>query len=136
MTDVVLDASVVIKWFKTAGERHVEEATSLRARYLAGALTVLTVPLLRLEILNVFGRRQRWSAERLRDMATRLELLGFELEEPPLVSVAEWTAAGLSAYDASYVALAAGRGLPLVTDDERLVRVAEGVARPLAATSS
>ncbi|CAN5140363.1 hypothetical protein BH20ACT9_BH20ACT9_23690 [soil metagenome] len=133
MTDVVLDASVVIKWFKTTGERHVDEAADLRARYLAGSATVVTVPLLRLEVLNVFGRRRRWPAERLRDMAIRLELLGFEFAEPPLASVAEWTAAGLSAYDASYVALAETRGVPLVTDDDLVVRVAHGLARPLAA---
>ncbi|MDP8977092.1 MAG: type II toxin-antitoxin system VapC family toxin [Actinomycetota bacterium] len=133
MTEIVLDASVVIKWLKATGERHVEEAVDLRARYLAGSVTVVTAPLLRLEVLNVFGRRWRWPAEHLREMAVRLELLGFQFVEPPLVLVAEWTAAGLSAYDASYVALAETRGVPLVTDDDLVVRVADGLARPLTA---
>src|SRR5581483_8702499 len=54
--EAVLDASVVIKWFRAQGERHVEPARALRAAYETGELVVFTPPLLGLEIVNVAGR--------------------------------------------------------------------------------
>lgn len=38
---------------------------------------------------------------------------------------------GLTAYDAAYVALAEERAVPLLTDDETIVKVAGEIARPL-----
>ncbi len=134
MTEAVLDASVVIKWFRSQGERHVNSARALRASYEAGELAVFTPQLLRLEIINVAGRRWRWDEPALVDLAAALDGLGFEPAEPDLVRVARWTAHGLTAYDAAYVAVAEALGTPLVTDDDLIVEVAQGIARPLAET--
>jgi predicted nucleic acid-binding protein len=128
MNEAVLDASVVLKWFRSDGERHVEAARALRASFEAGALVVLAPPLLHLEIVNVAGRRWHWSEASLVDLADALEDLGFELREPELTRVAKWTANGLTAYDAAYVALAEGEGISLVTDDAPVVAAAAGIA--------
>jgi predicted nucleic acid-binding protein len=132
VTEAVLDASVVLKWFRSDGERHLDPARSLRASFEAGRLIVLAPPLLRLEIVNVAGRRWRWGEDALVDLAVALDDLGFEFEEPELTRVASWTARGLTAYDAAYVALAEAREVPLVTDDDLVVRVAGDVATALA----
>lgn len=134
MTEVVLDASVVLKWFRADGERHLEPAKSLRRKFEAGQLTVLAPPLLRLEIVNVAGRRWHWDEHTLIDLASSLEELGFEYEEPELDQVASWTARGLTAYDASYVALAEARTTTLITDDDLIVSVAGDFAKALAET--
>ncbi len=131
MTDVVLDASVVLKWFRAEGERNLEPARRLRARFEAGHLAVVAPPLLRLEIVNVAGRRWGWSEAALVELAVALDALGFELEDPELERVASWTASGLTAYDAAYVALAEARMTPLVTDDELIVSLAGDVATAL-----
>jgi predicted nucleic acid-binding protein len=131
VTEVVLDASVVLKWFRVEGERHVEPARSLRAAFEAGELIVFAPSLLHLEIVNVAGCRWRWSETSLVDLAVALEELGFDLREPELASVAQWTARGLTAYDAAYVAVAEGEGIRLVTDDEHLVSVAPAIATAL-----
>ena len=133
MTEVVLDASVVLKWFRVEGERHVEPARQLRAAFEAGELTVLAPPLLHLEIVNVAGRRWHWSETSLVDLAVALEDLGFDVREPELTRVASWTAHGLTAYDAAYVALADGKGIRLITDDDPIVAAAAGIATALGA---
>jgi predicted nucleic acid-binding protein len=133
MTEVVLDASVVLKWFRAEGERHVEPARRLRAAFEAGELIVLAPPLLHLEIVSVAGRRWRWSEPALDELAVALEDLGFDVREPELTRVARWTAQGLTAYDAAYVALADGEGIRLITDDDQIVAAAAGIATALGA---
>lgn len=134
MTEAVLDASAVIKWFRSEGERHVDSARALRRTFEAGELIVFTPPLLRLEIVNVAGRRWRWDEAALVDLAAALDELGFEQTEPDLERVARWTARGLTAYDGAYVALAEAIGAHLVTDDDLIVEIAKEIAQPLAET--
>ena len=132
MNDVVLDASVVLKWFHSEGERHLDAARSLRAEFEAGELLVFAPPLLRLELVNVAGRRWGWAESALVELALALGDLGFEFVEPELERVAIWTTRGLTAYDAAYVAVAEEHALRLVTDDERIVDVAGELATGLA----
>jgi predicted nucleic acid-binding protein len=124
MNEVVLDASVVLKWFRADGESRVTEARQLREQFEAGQLGVLAPPLLWLEVLNVVGRSWRWTAPQLEDLATLVADLGFELVEAELPFVAYWTERGLTAYDAAYVGVAAQTGAQLVTDDAGIVRIA------------
>jgi predicted nucleic acid-binding protein len=128
VTEAVLDASVILKWFRGEGERNLAAARSLRAAFEAGELLVFAPPLLRLEIVNVAGRRWRWAEGALVELAGALDELGFELKEAELGRVARWTAHGLTAYDAAYVAVAEAETIPLVTDDDRIVEAAPRVA--------
>jgi predicted nucleic acid-binding protein len=134
VTEAVLDASVILKWFRGEGERHLAAARALRTAYEAGKLLVLAPRLLQLEIVNVAGRRWSWGETALVDLARALDELGFELKEPELDRVARWTARGLTAYDAAYVALAEAEALRLVTDDELILAIAPKVAIALVAT--
>ena len=130
MRDVVLDASVVLKWFRPR-EAEAEAARSLRVAYAAGELFVFAPGLLPLEILNVAGRRWSWDETALVKLAVSLRALGFELVEPELSGVARWTARGLTAYDAAYVAVAEAVEVQLVTDDDRILALAPAIATPL-----
>lgn len=130
MREVVLDASVVLKWFADE-QRGSSEARQLRDEYLAGRLSVVVPSLLFPEILNVVGRRWRWGDHAVLELADALGALSFGVGEPELQSVASWVSRGLTAYDAAYVALAEARQLVLVTDDDEIARRAPGVGRPL-----
>ncbi|TAM56250.1 PIN domain-containing protein [bacterium] len=132
MNQAVLDASVVLKWFQPETERHAAAARSLRADFQAGTLAVIAPPLLYVEIVNVAGRRWRWERAALVDLAHALQALRFDVRQPALGSVAEWTARGLTAYDATYVALAQAEAIPLVTDDEQILALAPAASRALA----
>jgi predicted nucleic acid-binding protein len=129
--EVVVDASVVLKWFHREGERHVEAARDLRTQFQAGELRVLAPTLLWLELINVAARRWRWPGARLEHLAEALPNLGFELREPELATVAVWAARGLTAYDAAYVAVAERAGTQLISDDEEIVRTAPELATAL-----
>jgi predicted nucleic acid-binding protein len=130
LTDAVLDASVVLKWFAPE-ERGSREARAIRGEYEAGRLHVAVPALLFLELVNIAGRRWGWDEEALLELAAALDDLLFEVGEPELQSVASWVTRGLTAYDAVYVALAEERGHSLVTDDQTIVAMAGAVARPL-----
>jgi predicted nucleic acid-binding protein len=130
LREVVLDASVVLKWF-AAEQRGSFEARQLRDEYQAGRLSVVVPSLLFLELLNVAGRRWRWEAEAVAELAEALGDLSFEVSEPELPSVALWVSRGLTAYDAAYVALAERRDLALVTDDDAIIKFAPGISRAL-----
>jgi hypothetical protein len=130
VTEVVLDASAVLKWFRADGERHLAPARALRATFEAGKLAVAAPSLLKLEIVNLDGRRWTWGEDALADLAGALAGLGFEFDDPELARVAAWTARGLTAY----VALAEARATTLITDDDLIVSLAGGGATALADT--
>jgi predicted nucleic acid-binding protein len=127
MRRAVLDASVVLKWFKPETEGS-DEALALWRRHRAGELALSAPHLLPLEVLNALGRRGRWAVEELTQVATTIDELAIDFVEPDLTSVATWVGRGLSAYDAAYVAVAEQEGAPLVTADRRLLTIARDVA--------
>ena len=131
MTEIVLDASVLLKWFVNRRERGRDEALTLRGEYERGELAVVVPSLLFLELINVAGRRWGWDEGALDELAGALEDLGFDVREPELRAVAAWVSRGLTAYDAAYVALAEQVGIRLVSDDSEVLAAAEGIARPL-----
>jgi predicted nucleic acid-binding protein len=55
------------------------------------------------------------------------------VRQPSLPGIARWTARGLTAYDACYVALAEERGVQLVTADELIISVGGTRIRSLSA---
>jgi predicted nucleic acid-binding protein len=131
LKEFVLDASVVLKWFNREGEVHAEAAGALRGDFEAGELRVIAPPLLWLEIINVAARRWGWSSSQLELLASALSELGFELVEPEPEAIARWAGRGLTAYDAAYVAVAEETGVPVITDDAQICRLATGLSEPL-----
>jgi len=131
LNEVVLDASVVLKWFHSEGEEHLDAALQLRGHFEAGELRVLVPSLLWLEVLNVAARRWGWTKVQLKQLAAALPQLGFELIEPELAGVAHWAACGLTAYDAAYLVVAEQAGVQLITDDGQIVDSASDLAAPL-----
>jgi predicted nucleic acid-binding protein len=131
LNEAVLDASVVLKWFRSQGEERREEALALRRSFEAGELAVLAPPLLWLEVVNIAARRWGWPPKQLEGLAAELPALGFELLEPDLAGVARWAGAGLTAHDAAYVAVAEEAGVQLITDDAGIVEAAPDLTTAL-----
>ena len=136
MRELVLDASVVVTWFAfppdPSPDAGVAAARRLLEEFERGDLIVAAPTLLPLEIVNVAGRSWGWPKDAIVDLAAALDDLGLRLIEPELAGVARWAGDGLTAYDAAYVSIAESARAPLVTADEEILRVATGIAEPLA----
>ena len=125
MTGIVIDASVVGKWF-LGDEDDADRALGLRARLIDGDLEGFAPPHLPLEIAGALVRsvrRGRFGAEGVAPSLAALE--SFSLEVADLHGLA-WSAAevglaiGVHPYDAAYLVVARARRVPLVTADEPL----------------
>jgi len=135
LTRLLLDTSVLIKWFHSAGESELTEARVLRAAHLAGDLEAHILDLALYEVGNVLVRALNWPAVEVADQLDDLLLIC----GGPLVLTAEWlrVAAGLASelrlsfYDAAWAAAARGLACPLVSADHQLV--AAGLAESPAA---
>ena len=121
MSLVVCDASTVV----AALLRDIHEQGDWAAQQLRGAVLVGPA-LLPFEVSNVL-RRHELAGRASADRAARghVDLLGLRLQLYPYAFAAQRTwelRASVTAYDASYVALAEALAVPLVTLDRRLAR--------------
>jgi predicted nucleic acid-binding protein len=132
----VVDASVVLAW---CFEDEAAEAADRVLSRLASE-TAVAPAIWPLEIANAIRSAERRGRLTIADSARLREVLAalpVEVEPTPLAlalgEVTEFArAAGLSAYDAAYLALAAARGLPLATADDRLAAAARAAGIELA----
>lgn len=127
MTRLLVDTSVLIKWFHSDGESELPQARRLRSAHLAGDVDAHVLDLASYEVGNVLTRALRWEAA---DVADQLDDLHAILG-PPLVMSPIWLRRAatlahnhtLTFYDASWAAAAAELRVPLITADPRLLAV-------------
>lgn len=125
MTRLLIDTSVLIKWFHSDGESELRESRALRSAHLSGDLDAHVLDLASYEVGNVLTRALRWTAA---DVADQLDDLHTVLG-PPLVMTPVWLRRAatlaqvhsLSFYDASWAATALEVSMPLISADRRLV---------------
>jgi len=131
LRECLLAASVVLDWFSSSAKGYGGPYRRLRAEFESGELEVIAPALIHLEILNVAGRSWRWDAASLEELGEGLDDLLFELIEADLSAVARWIAAGLTAYDAAYVAVAEAAAVPFITNDRTILGIAPRIAQSL-----
>lgn len=125
MTRLLIDTSVLIKWFHSEGESELRQARALRSAHAAGELDAHMLDLAAYEVGNVLSRALNWTGD---DVADQLEDLHAILGRP-LVMTPVWLRRAatlaqthaLSFYDASWAAAAEELGIPLISADRQLL---------------
>lgn len=135
MTRLLVDSSVLIKWFHAEGEHEVVEARAIRDAHVHGDIDAHVLDLAFYDVGNVLVRALRWGpAAVARQLDDLLTIVG-----PPLTMAQEWLHAAahlahaerLSFSDASWAAAARALDILLVSADAKLV--ATGLASSPAA---
>ncbi|MFP4346297.1 MAG: type II toxin-antitoxin system VapC family toxin [Anaerolineales bacterium] len=131
MTHVLLlDTSVVIKWFRRE-EILADCALDLLHGYLVGQLQVFAPSLLVYEIANVLRYKNDLTTAQIETALQDLLDLGFEWIAPTAVVIRRAVVIArdydTSVYDATFAATAETLGADFVTADERLVRRLAGL---------
>ena len=118
--EVVLDSSVVVKWFST--EIKTDEALKLRDSYVQGSLKLTVSEILIAEVANALRYKPGYDTEKLRQALTGLlglHLNIIHLSETILTRTVEIAFEGkVSFYDALPVAIAEHREAVCITADE------------------
>ena len=132
MRSLVLDTSVILKWLPRNVESLAAEAEAIREAIERGSISLTVAPLFFAEAVNVIVRKWHFAPSHAVEAGELLENLGLTIVQPPLSRVMIWANHGLTGYDATWVALAEYLGVPLITADVRLARLANDVAASLA----
>jgi predicted nucleic acid-binding protein len=127
---VVLDTSVVIKWFRQ-GEVLAGQALSLRDAYLDGRIGVSVPSLLAYELANVLRYKNDLTTEQVQEAVQSLFDTGLEWVLPSsavMRRVVEMACVyETTVYDTAFAALAESLSATFVTADERLARCLEAL---------
>jgi len=130
---IVVDTSVLAKWFKTRDEDLVKEARTLLEEVQARPLEVHVPALLLYEVGNVLLLKTRLGPAGLAQAIEQLEALPFIVAPPatPLLKRAARLGRELTLtfYDASFLALAVELDCPYVTADRRVFERTRNVPR-------
>lgn len=125
MTHLLVDTSVLIKWFHSEGESELAASRVLRDAHVSGEVDAHVLDLATYEVGNVLARALRWEPTAVADQLEDLHAI----VGPPLVMAGDWlryAAAlahdhGLSFYDASWAATAHKLNMALVSADRQLL---------------
>lgn len=122
---VVIDTSVIVKWFHAENEAEASESRTILAAHHDEILTARILDLGVYEFGNVLLRALRWSAE---DTADQIDDL-LVICGPPLAPAPQWRRDAavlahqhqLTFYDALFAAAARALDAPLISMDRQLL---------------
>jgi predicted nucleic acid-binding protein len=124
MREIVIDASVVVKWF--IEENNSEKALLLRDSFIGGKVELYVPLLLYFEVLNALKYSQLFEPNELEEAGESLENYGFkvitiknEIRNHMINAAINYD---LSIYDASYLGLSIGLEMMFCTADEKIIK--------------
>jgi predicted nucleic acid-binding protein len=137
VTTLLVDTSVLIKWFHSEGEPELQEARAIRNATQRGDVQSRVIDLALYEMGNFLLRSLTWSGPDVADQLDDLVIIC----GAPLAMTAHWlrqaaiigAAHGLTFYDAAWAGAAEALGVPLVSTDTHLL--AAGLAEAPATTA-
>lgn len=123
--DVVLDASVVIKWFKEKDEDYVVSALAIQEKKRLGSIEIIVPDLLFLEVLNAFLAKPGFTLEDLAAIKESLIKMNMKIVYPGSKLLGETidiaAKNSLTFYGALYIATAGANDAVLYTEDMEIL---------------
>lgn len=124
---IILDASVVIKWFKSSQEENREKALVYKNQQKTGEIQIHIPALFYFELFHILLLKDKNIAPldilEIKKMLSRLNLVEDALSNDDILFAARLVRKyQITFYDASYVALAKKLGGDLITADKKLVQ--------------
>ena len=123
--NIVLDASVAVKWFNEKNEDHIKNAIKIQDQKISGFLEIIVPDLFLLEVLNAFQTNSGFDPEDISIIQQSLQKLNLKIVYPDnailedTVKIA--SASDLTIYDSLYIAVAKVYEAPLYTEDKRIL---------------
>jgi len=117
---VVVDASVVVKWF--VEEENSDKAIKVRDKYIEGKIRLIAPEIINFEVLNALYYKRLFSESEIKEISEALDSYSFNLY-PLKGKYAEKTIEvafknDITIYDASYISLAIMEDTYMYTADE------------------
>ena len=129
--DLIVDASVVIKWFNIEPDR--DKAREVRTAHLGGEVRLMAPALLPFEVCNALKHNPSYDEPGLIRALDALHKIGIVYRGPDaeqMTRTAKYAYRyGLTAYDSAYLACAEVADAFFVTADKRLYDKVEGHTR-------
>ena len=123
--EIVLDASIGVKWFSAKSENNVEVALEIQRQKILDELEVMVPDLFFLEIINVFLTRSKFSIEDILAIEESLYKMNLKVIYPDhsildsAIKIAN--ICDLTIYDSFYIAVAKLCEVPLFTEDKKIL---------------
>jgi len=119
---LVLDASVIIKWFTQEEKR--EQAIDLREKHINGDIEIVVPDLLLYEVSNALRFNPNFKEEDIKKAIQSLFDIDINIVVPVQETLQEAVdiaySKNITIYDAFYIALAQTIGFDFITADEKL----------------
>lgn len=133
MLELIVDASVALKWFPLKGEQFIQEALGVWDKIQLKKIRAYAPLFMLVEIANVLARKKKVEAVIFKNILKKLadsEIVFVDLKKTDLgrlgILINKY---GLTAYDAQYLLLARQLKCKLVSYDEELLKITDWVAR-------
>ncbi|MEM2084118.1 MAG: type II toxin-antitoxin system VapC family toxin [Nitrososphaerota archaeon] len=124
MLKVVIDASIVVKWF--VEEENYENALKIRDKYVEGEIDIIAPEIIIFEVLNALYYKKLFTLLELKEIANALDAFSFKLfslkgkyaEKAIEIAIEN----NITIYDSSYISLALMEKCKMYTADEQLIK--------------
>ncbi len=123
--EIVLDASIAVKWFSAKSEDSVEIALEIQRQKMLDKLEIIVPDLFFLEITNAFLTRSKSSIEDILMIEESLHKMNLKVIYPDhsilnsAIKIAN--ICDLTIYDSFYIAVAKLYDIPLFTEDKKIL---------------
>jgi predicted nucleic acid-binding protein len=128
MKKIVLDCSIIIKWYFSKGEKNIKEARNLQDKIVKCKTVLFLPPLFFIEFINVSLISKKASLSLIKKSISELlalKTIFSKNNQNYFNSIAYFVNKfGITAYDAAYMALAKEKNAVFITADEKLVKKA------------